>query len=118
MFQTPYLADGKITPDMIQYMVKQLKQDVIPKLERISGVKFDIDRLREYLRKSAKAEDDHVWVLQIGQEQALADRRLFRRHLLYRPDLRRLPRHRRRDRLLQASCATRSSSASPTARGR
>jgi benzoyl-CoA reductase subunit B len=44
--------------------VKQLKQDVIPKLEKVSGVKFDIDRLREYLRKSAKAEDDLVWVLQ------------------------------------------------------
>jgi benzoyl-CoA reductase subunit B len=64
MFHTPYLADGKITKDMIQYMVKQLKQDVIPKLEKVSGVKFDIDRLREYLRKSAKAEDDLVWVLQ------------------------------------------------------
>ena len=49
MFQTPYMADGKVTPDMINYMVKQLKQDVIPKLEKVSGVKFDIDRLREYL---------------------------------------------------------------------
>ena len=69
MFQTPYLADGKITKDMISYMVKQLKQDVIPKLERISGVKFDIDRLRDYLRKSAKAEDDHVWVLQSAKNK-------------------------------------------------
>ena len=64
MLQTPYLADGKITKEMIRYMVKQLEQDVIPKLEKVSGVKFDIDRLREYLRKSAKAEDDLVWVLQ------------------------------------------------------
>lgn len=69
MFQTPYLADGRITKDMISYMVKQLRQDVIPKLERISGVKFDIDRLREYLRKSAKAEDDHVWVLQSAKHK-------------------------------------------------
>ena len=37
---------------------------MIPKLERVSGVKFDIDRLRENLKKSAKAEDDLVWVLQ------------------------------------------------------
>ncbi len=65
--QTPYMADGKITPNMIQYMVKQFKEDVIPKLERISGVKFDIDRLREYLRKSAKAEDDLVYILQSGK---------------------------------------------------
>ena len=64
MFHTPYLADGKITRDMIKYMVKQLKQDVIPKLEKVSGVKFDIDLLREFLRKSATAEDDLVWVLQ------------------------------------------------------
>ncbi len=64
MFHTPYLADGKITKDMIKYMVKQLKQDVIPKLEKVSGVKFDIDLLREFLRKSAVAEDDLVWVLQ------------------------------------------------------
>jgi len=65
--QTPYVADGEITPNMIQYMVKQFKEDVIPKLERVSGVKFDIDRLREYLAKSAKAEDDLVHVLQSGK---------------------------------------------------
>ena len=35
MFQTPYMADGKITKDMITYMVKQLKQDVIPKLDKV-----------------------------------------------------------------------------------
>ena len=69
MFQTPYMADGKITKDMIAYMVKQLKQDVIPKLERVSGVKFDIDRLREYLKKSAKAEDDLVAVLQSAKNK-------------------------------------------------
>lgn len=62
--QTPYMADGKVTPNMIQYMVKQLKEDVIPKLEKVSGVKFDIDRLREYLGKSARAEDDLVYILQ------------------------------------------------------
>ena len=37
MFHTPYMADGKITKDMVHYMVKQLKQDVIPKLEKVSG---------------------------------------------------------------------------------
>ncbi len=67
--QTPYMADGKVTPNMIQYMVKQLKEDVIPKLEKVSGVKFDIDRLREYLKKSAKAEDDLVYILQSGKQK-------------------------------------------------
>ena len=55
MLHTPYLGDGKITPNMVEYMVKQLKTEVIPKLERISGVKFDIERLREDLRRSANA---------------------------------------------------------------
>ena len=64
MLHTPYMGDGKITRNMVEYMVKQLKDEVIPKLEHVSGVKFDIDRLREYLRKSVKAEDDLVAVLQ------------------------------------------------------
>ena len=67
--QTPYMADGKITDNMIQYMVKQFKEDVIPKLEKVSGVKFDIDRLREYLRKSARAEDDLVYILQSAKNK-------------------------------------------------
>jgi benzoyl-CoA reductase subunit B len=67
--QTPYMADGKVTPNMVEYMVKQLKEDVIPKLERVSGVKFDIDRLREYLKKSAAAEDDLVYILQSAKNK-------------------------------------------------
>jgi benzoyl-CoA reductase subunit B len=69
MLHTPYMGDGKITANMIGYMVKQLEDEVIPKLERISGVKFDIDRLREYLKKSAQAEDDLVWVLQTAKNR-------------------------------------------------
>ncbi|HEY7460140.1 MAG TPA: benzoyl-CoA reductase subunit B [Xanthobacteraceae bacterium] len=69
MLHTPYMGDGKITKNMIEYMVKQLKDEVIPTLERISGVKFDIDRLREHLKKSAKAENDLVWVLQSAKNR-------------------------------------------------
>jgi benzoyl-CoA reductase subunit B len=69
MLHTPYMADGKITPNMVEYMVKQLKEEVIPKLERISGVKFDIDRLRENLKRSARAEDDLVRVLQSAKNK-------------------------------------------------
>jgi benzoyl-CoA reductase subunit B len=64
MLHVPYQGDGHTTENMRQYIVKQLKEDVIPTLERVSGVKFDIDRLREYLRESAKAEDDFVWAMQ------------------------------------------------------
>jgi benzoyl-CoA reductase subunit B len=38
-------------------------------MERVSGVKFDIDRLREHLRNSAKAENDLVWVLQSAKNR-------------------------------------------------
>lgn len=69
MLHTPYTGDGKITDNMRQYMVKQLKENVIPKLEEISGVKFDIDRLREYLRESARAEDELVAVLQAAKNK-------------------------------------------------
>src|SRR3974390_746629 len=69
MLHTPYMGDGKITKGMIDYMVKQLREEVIPKLERVSGVKFDIDRLREYLKKSVKAEEDLVWVLQSAKHK-------------------------------------------------
>ena len=63
MLHVPYQGDGNITPNMIAYVVKQLREEVIPKLERVSGVKFDIDRLRENLARSARAEEDFVWVL-------------------------------------------------------
>ncbi len=64
MLHVPYEGDGKITDNMREYVVRQLKEVVIPAMERVSGVKFDIDRLREYLRRSAEAEDDLVWVLE------------------------------------------------------
>jgi benzoyl-CoA reductase subunit B len=50
-------------------VVKQLKEEVIPAMERVSGVKFDIDRLRENLRRSAAAEDDQVWVLESAKHR-------------------------------------------------
>ncbi|MDP6351010.1 MAG: benzoyl-CoA reductase subunit B [Alphaproteobacteria bacterium] len=69
MLHVPYQGDGTITSNMRDYVVKQLKEDVIPTLERVSGVKFDIDRLRGYLAESAKAEDDLVWVLQSARRR-------------------------------------------------
>src|SRR3974377_2275078 len=69
MLPPPYMGDGKITKNMFDYMVKQLKDEVIPKLERGSGVKFDIDRLREYLKKSTKAEDNLAPVLKTAKNR-------------------------------------------------
>ena len=50
MLHVPYQSEGRIQPNMREYVVKQLKETVIPTLERISGIKFDIDRLRQYMR--------------------------------------------------------------------
>jgi benzoyl-CoA reductase subunit B len=69
MLHVPYQANGVITENMRDYVVKQLKESVIPTLERVSGIEFDIDRLRGYLRESAKAEDDLVWVLQSAKNR-------------------------------------------------
>ncbi len=69
MLHVPYQGQGEITPTMVDYVVKQLREVVIPALERISGVKFDIDRLRQYMRESAKAEEDLVRVLQSAKNR-------------------------------------------------
>ena len=69
MLQVPYQGDGKITKNMVDYVVKQLKEVVIPGLEQASGVKFDIDRLREMMARSAEAEDNLVWVLESSKHK-------------------------------------------------
>lgn len=69
MLHVPYEGEGHSSKNMRDYVVKQLKEEIIPKLERASGVKFDIDRLRENLRESAKAEDDLVWVLESAKQK-------------------------------------------------
>jgi benzoyl-CoA reductase subunit B len=71
MLHVPYQGDGKgqITQSMRDYVVKQIKEEVIPTMEQVSGVKFDIDKLRELMRNSAKAEDNLVWVLQSAKKK-------------------------------------------------
>ena len=69
MLHIPYQGDGTINENMRDYVVKQLREEVIPTLERVSGVKFDIDRLREYMRESATSEQDLVWVLQTAKNR-------------------------------------------------
>jgi benzoyl-CoA reductase subunit B len=54
MLHTPYQSGGEITQEMTQYMVKQLKEEVIPKMEKVSGVKYDESRLMGILENSKK----------------------------------------------------------------
>ncbi len=69
MLHTPYQGDGKIHSSMRDYMVKQLKEEVIPKLEQVSGEKFDIDKLREMLKRSKEAEDHIVAVFEAAKRR-------------------------------------------------
>jgi benzoyl-CoA reductase subunit B len=64
MLHVPYQADGRIHPHQVQYVVDQLRNEVIPKMEEVSGRKYDEDRLREMLQLSARAEEDFVAVLE------------------------------------------------------
>jgi benzoyl-CoA reductase subunit B len=69
MLHVPYQGAGEVTPEMRDYVVAQLRAEVVPKLERITGKKLDEDRLRELLERSARAEDDLVWVLESAKRR-------------------------------------------------
>ncbi|RPI19288.1 MAG: benzoyl-CoA reductase subunit B [Ignavibacteriae bacterium] len=57
MLHTPYQESGKITPDMTEYMVKQIKEEVIPKMELVSGKKLDEEKLNAIIQNSIEIED-------------------------------------------------------------
>jgi len=63
----PYQGDGTLEPAHREYMVRQLREQVIPALERATGQRYDEDALRERLALSARAEDDLVAVLEAGK---------------------------------------------------
>ena len=69
MLHVPYQADGKITDQMRSYVVKQIREELIPTLSRLSGRAYDEDRLKELLRNSAQAEDDLVFVLESAKHR-------------------------------------------------
>ena len=57
LLHTPYQEAGKVTDDMTAYMVKQLKEEVIPKMEMVSGNKYDEEKLKAILRNSSETEE-------------------------------------------------------------
>ncbi|MBV6477729.1 MAG: Benzoyl-CoA reductase subunit B [Ignavibacteria bacterium] len=69
MLHTPYQEDGCITQDQIDYMVKQLKEEVIPKMEMVSGKKFDMERLSKMMINSAESEDLLVKILETAKNK-------------------------------------------------
>ena len=64
LLHVPYQGDGRQTPEQRAYVARQIREQVIPALEKISGEPYDEERLRENLERSATAEDDLVAVLQ------------------------------------------------------
>jgi benzoyl-CoA reductase subunit B len=69
MLQVPYQSDGHIHKHHVDYIVQQLKSEVIPKFEQVTGKRYDQDRLREKMKLSAQAEDDFVWVLESAKNK-------------------------------------------------
>lgn len=65
----PYQGDGRLEPSHREYIVRQLREQVIPALERATGRPLDEDRLREALRYAAQAEEDLVAVLQSAKRR-------------------------------------------------
>jgi len=69
MLHVPYQAGGQVTESMVSYVVDQLREKIIPELERVSGRKYDEAELQRRLALSAKAEEDLVWVLQSAKNR-------------------------------------------------
>jgi benzoyl-CoA reductase subunit B len=69
MLHVPYQSTGRAEPAMVEYVVKQLRDEVIPKLEEVTGKAFDEDLLRELLGNSVLAEDDLVHVLESAKRR-------------------------------------------------
>ncbi len=69
MLHVPYQGDGEITREQRQYVTDQLRNEVIPALEKVTGRRYDEDRLRESLVRSARAEDDLVRVLELAKRR-------------------------------------------------
>jgi benzoyl-CoA reductase subunit B len=65
----PYQGEGRITPEQRQYVVRQIREELIPALERITGRRLDEDTLRENLARSARSEEDLVAVLESARRR-------------------------------------------------
>jgi len=57
MLHIPYQEAGRIEPDAVRYIKEQLVSEVIPKFKKVSGKKFDLDKLGAKLDLAAQAED-------------------------------------------------------------
>lgn len=67
MLHVPYQADGVISDTMVNYVADQLREVVIPVMEKVAGKKYDPDRVRRLCSIAAKAEDLFVSCLETAR---------------------------------------------------
>lgn len=67
MFHIPYQMEARATASNINYITDQLKREVIPLMEKVSGNKYDEDKLKEKLDLSRQAEEDLVFAFHSGE---------------------------------------------------
>ena len=78
-------------PHHVDYVVQQLRTEVIPKLEQVSGRRYDEDSTFARCWPFGPGRRRFGLGVGVGQTCALADRRLLRRRVLHRADVHRLP---------------------------
>jgi len=67
--QIPYQGDGRLAPEHRRYVVDQIRSELIPALERVTGRSYDEDRLKANLTRAARCEEDLVAVLQSARHK-------------------------------------------------
>jgi benzoyl-CoA reductase subunit B len=67
--QIPYQAEGRLSPEHRRYIADQIREAVVPALEKATGRKYDEDALRENLARAARCEDDLVAVLESAKRR-------------------------------------------------
>ena len=65
----PYQGDGRLEPEHRAYVERQVSEVLIPALEKITGRRYDEEKLRENLRRSRQSEDDLVAVLESAKRR-------------------------------------------------
>ena len=69
MLHIPYQSEEEIGQEQKDYVVRQLREEVIPAMEKVSGKPYDEAYLSSFLEKSAIAEEDFVWTLQAAKQK-------------------------------------------------
>ncbi|MFQ6615744.1 MAG: benzoyl-CoA reductase subunit B [Fidelibacterota bacterium] len=69
MLHIPYMDGDGVDSGAVTYIVDQLQREVIPKLEKVSGKKLDMDTLSEKLDLSGRAEDLLVEVFESARHR-------------------------------------------------